>query len=360
MRRKATVLTLALAGSVLVPAPASAGASEWRNVSSAALKTAGTLDHLDVVSAKAAFAIGTEQGRVKLLRWNGKAWQRQKSSWNFLPTGIAAAGPKKAWAIGFTAAGSSAALYWNGKAWKKVAYPSPPLAGILPALPMQIAASKDGAAFSIAGLNATNGGPTSLMRWNGARWVKVAIPMPGNTSLSAISVRGKNDVWVGGTEPNVAAHALPVTWHWNGKSWKRIPIPGDWGLVGTTQNAMTDLLAVSSTSVYALRSQNAGALLHWNGKIWSEVATPLGIAPYRLAAIGTRGVWVLPVPHGLRNSNYFRWTGTWTSYNGPARSGTTSLSDIDWMPGTRQVVGVGNTARKGGQFPIIEVFKSWG
>jgi hypothetical protein len=357
MRRKAMVLTLALTGSVLVSAPASAAAKDWRNVSSAALKTAGTLDHLDVVSAKSAFAIGTEQARVKLLRWNGKAWQRQKSSWNFLPTGIAAAGPKKAWAIGFTTTGSSAALYWNGKAWKKVAYPSPPLAGVLPALPMQIAASKDGAAFSIAGLNAANGGPTSLMRWNGARWVKASIPMPANTSLSAISVRAKNDVWVGGTVPNVVAHALPVTWHWNGKSWKQIPIPGDWGLAGTTQNAMADLLAVSATSVYALRSQNAGALLHWNGKTWTEIPTPLGIAPYRLAGNESGGVWVLPAPHGLRSSEYFHWGRTWSSFSGPRRSGTTSLKDIDWIPGTRRVVGVGNTARKGGQFPIIEIFK---
>jgi hypothetical protein len=357
MRRKATVLTFVLAGSVLVTAPASAGARAWRNVSSAALKTAGTLDHLDVVSTRAAFAIGTEQGKVKLLRWTGKAWQRQKSSWNFLPTGIAAAGPKKAWAIGFTATGSSAALYWNGKAWRKVAYPSPPLAGFLPALPMQIAASMDGAAFSIAGLNAPNGGPTSLMRWNGARWVKAALPMPANTSLSAISVRAKNDVWVGGTVPNVIAHALPVSWHWNGRTWKQIPIPGDWGLAGTTQNAMADLLAVSATSVYALRSQNAGALLHWNGTAWSEIGTPLGTAPYRLAADGSGGVWVLPVPSGQRSSGYFHWNGTWASFNGPARSGTTLLSDIDWMPGTTWAVGVGNTARKGGRYPIIEVFK---
>ncbi|MEO5876663.1 MAG: hypothetical protein ABIS86_20820 [Streptosporangiaceae bacterium] len=371
MRRKATtVLTVALAGSVLVAVPASGAgttaqvkakakakaAARWRNVSSKALKTGGSLDHIDVVSRTSAFAIGSEGAKAKLLRWNGKSWQRQKSSWNFIPTGIAAAGPKKAWAIGL-AGNKSAALYWNGKSWKKVAYASPPLAGVIPALPAQIAAAKDGAAFSIASFNAYNGGLSSLMRWNGARWVPVRVPMPVNTSLTAVSVRSKKDVWVGGTVPNAATHALPVSWHWNGKSWKKISIPGDWGLAGTQQNTMTDLLAVGAKSVWALRAQGRGGLLHWNGSAWREVGTPLGVEPYRLAADGRGGVWVLPVPTGAKKTRYLHWSGRWTVVSGPGRSGATKPVDLDWMPGTKYAVSVGSSSPKGSPLPIIEVFR---
>lgn len=122
---------------------------------------------------------------------------------------------------------------------------------------------------------------------------------------------------------------------------------------------MPRIVPVSATSVWALRSQNAGALLHWNGTSWREIPTPLGAQPYALTDDGQSGAWVVPVPTAATRATYLHWDGAaWTTMYGPQRPGTASLNDVDRIPGGSAVLGVGGAyepvSGKNTQFPIIE------
>ncbi len=350
MRRAGTVSAMGLAGAVLLAAPAAAATASWKNV-----KVAGTKGSLAFVATGAkgsAMAIGTESNKIALYSWTGSAWARKTSPVQFLPSALAVASATNAWAGGIgslTASGPGVSLHWNGKAWKKVAYPSW-------LLPLGMAASTDGAAWSLAGLTRDGGSPSALVRWTGSAWATVSLPVPSGTALTALSAKSKTNVWVGGTYSPDGLAEYPIVVHYDGKTWARVTAPaGSWG-VPANQNVMQALEAVSATSVWALRSQNASYLLHYNGKTWQQIHLPNLAEPLSLADDGHGGVWV-GFSGSPKKATYLHWNGAkWAYAYGPARSGATTVNGLAHIPGTTKVWGVGGTAKSGVQLPFTERF----
>ncbi|MFI0450924.1 hypothetical protein [Actinomadura sp. 6N118] len=350
----ATTAVVCGAGAIAIATPAEA--ASWRNVGSKALSYNGTLDRVDFADKGAGWAIGAQGSilnpKTMIVRWNGKAWIRQASPVGFVPTDVAAAGAKRAWIVGFNLSDRTVGLYWNGTKWSKVSYP-------VVGMPFQVAASRDGTAYSLAGIDSSAGGLSSVLRWNGKAWIKINVPLPPSSSVTAVEVRSKNDVWLAGTTSDgigVTAFML----RWNGKSWKRINVPGSMG-TPAYRAVMHRIVVASPTNVYLDRvSQTAqlpNALMRWNGKSWTTINTPWNAAGLAMSSDGRSGVVIIPVTNGNR-SQYLHYNGSaWRTLYGPARkTGKVQGGDLDHRPGTPGIAGVGAAAGQNKSTPFIEYF----
>ncbi|MFC9973817.1 hypothetical protein ACFVH6_23255 [Spirillospora sp. NPDC127200] len=339
------------AGLVLTAAPAHAAA--WRNIASPALKYNGSLERVDFADKNNGWAVGNAgnflQPQAKLVRWNGKAWVGQSSPVGFAPTDVAAGNAKRAWVVGFNLSGP-VSIYWNGSKWAKAAYPKV-------GMPSQVSAALDGTAYSVAGLDATAGGPSAVLRWTGSAWADAKVPLPPSSSITAVDVRAKNNVWLAGTTSNGRA-VTGIVLHYNGSAWKRINVPGAMG--APAYQGVLSRIAVSGNNVYVLRAaqyaQITNALLQWNGKTWRTLNNPGNAIGTGLSADGRGGAVVLPVTNGDK-ARYLHFNGTsWASVHGPARSGKVQAGDADHRPGTTGIVSAGTAAASNKKVPFIEYF----
>src|SRR5690606_3231535 len=223
MRRTAVLVAATAlgcaAGTVAVAAPAHAAA--WTDVPSAALKYNGTLDRVDFGAKNAGWAVGAAGNifgpQAKIMRWNGSSWVADTSPASFTPTDVAVADANNAWIIGYSLFGTTS-LHWNGTKWNQVPYP-------LVGFPTAVSAAPDGTAYSIAGIDAASGGPSAILRWTGSGWVDPQVPLPPSSSITAVDVRSKNDVWLAGTTASAGASVTGLVMHFNGSTWKRIDVP---------------------------------------------------------------------------------------------------------------------------------------
>ncbi|MBB4772759.1 hypothetical protein [Actinomadura livida] len=348
----ATALACA-AGTVAVAAPAHAAA--WKDIPGAALNYNGSLDRVDFGAKNAGWAVGAAGNlfgpQAKIARWNGSSWVADTSPAAFTPTDVAVAGADKAWIIGYSLFGTTS-LHWNGTKWNQVAYP-------LVGFPTAVSAAPDGTAYSIAGIDAAAGGPSAILRWTGSGWVDPQVPLPPSSSITAVDVRSKNDVWLAGTTSSAGTSVTGLVMHWNGTSWKRIDVPGNMG-VPAYQGTLHRIVVNSPTNVYVLRvRQNAqitNAILRYDGTSWKTINTPLNAAGIGLSSDGGDGVVMLPITTGDK-SQYMHYNGTsWTTLNGPARSGTVQATDADPRPGTTAIVSVGTASTPDKKSPFIEYF----
>ncbi|GAA2615210.1 hypothetical protein GCM10010411_57770 [Actinomadura fulvescens] len=341
-------------GTIAVATPAEAAA--WRNVGTKALAYNGSLDRVDFADKGAGWAVGAQGSMFNpttmIVRWNGRAWVRQASPVGFVPTDVAAAGAKRAWIVGFSLRDRTVGLYWNGTRWSKVSYP-------LVGMPFQVSASRDGTAYSLAGIDSSAGGLSSVLRWNGKAWIKANVPLPPSSSVTAVEVRGRNDVWLAGTTTD-GIKVTAFVQRWNGRSWKRTNVPGPMG-TPAYRGVIHRMVVLSPTNVYLDRvSQNAqmpNALLRWNGKTWKTVNTPWNAAGLAMSSDGRSGVVLIPVTNGDR-SRYLHYNGSaWRTLYGPVRkNGKVQGGDLDHRPGTRGIVGVGVSSAQGKNSPFIEYF----
>lgn len=264
---------------------------------------------------------------------------------------MAAAGANRAWIVGYNLSGP-VGLYWNGTKWAQADYP-------LVGMPSQVSAGTDGTAYSVAGVGASGGGLSAIMRWNGSAWVDTTVPLPASSSITAVDVKSKSDVWLAGTTSDGTA-VTGLVMHYDGTSWKRLDVPGAMG-VPAYQGTLTKIVANSPTNVYVSRvRQNAqitNALLHWNGSSWTTVGTPLNAAGIGLSGDGQGGVVMLPVTTGT-TTQYMHYSGSaWTTLSGPARSGAVQAGDLDWRPGTTGIVSAGTAARPGQEGALHRVLR---
>lgn len=357
MRRNAVLaVTTALAcGAGMVAVAAPAHAASWRNIGSTALGYNGSNDRVDFASKGVGWTVGAAGSffnpQAKIIRWNGSAWVAQASPVGFTPTDVAAASASKAWIVGYSL-GGTLGLYWNGTKWAKVAWPG----GVT--LPTQVAAAPDGTAYSIGGLDSSAGGVSAILRWTGTAWTDAKVPLPASSSITAVDVKAKNNVWLAGTTTSGTA-VTGLVMHFNGSTWRTIKIPGSVG-VPAYQAVMHRIVVNSPTNVYVLRvKQNAqvtNALLHYNGSTWRTVNTPLNAAGIGLSSDGKSGVVMLPITTGTK-TQYMHYSGTaWTTLNGPARTGTVQAGDLDWRPGTTALVSAGTASTPEKKTPFIEYF----
>jgi hypothetical protein len=320
-------------------------APEWRDVPAPTPLVNGALNQVDAVNARLAWAVGIEQpsaGQVRtaIYRWDGGRWLRQRSPVAFLPTDVAASGPKRAWAVG----AGAGAVHWDGAGWRKAPIPS----GVGTA--NALAAAPDGSAWAVARnpLTQTSG----VLRWVSGRWTKVKVPLPAGASLASVGAHSKDEVWVAGT-----AGGSSLVMRWNGRAWKKIALPPPIG-GAKDSSGVVRVHPLSAGNVWALRGPKAAALLHWNGRGWTQRALPAGHFALSLAEDGRGGVWVVPYTDAstkIRRSYYLHWDGrAWRKVHGRDRDGNVQLGDIDRIPGTTSLFGVGTVQRDKSRIPFIE------
>ena len=102
---------------------------------------------------------------------------------------------------------------------------------------------------------------------------------PGS-SLTAIDGTGASDIWAVGELHGRSAHWRSLVAHWDGGSWKLVPVPD----VGR----LSALSVTGADDGWALGDKG---LLHWDGASWSSVALPRG-SYVSLSASGPNNVWV--------------------------------------------------------------------
>jgi len=350
MRRAVLVCSVAIAGTALLGTAATAATATWNDVALPATAGTGTLSAIATGSGTSAMTIGTLNGGTAVYSWSGTAWQSTAAvPVPFAPSALAVVSGSDAWAGGigpFTLNGLGVSLHWNGSAWQQVTYPSWQL-------PLAIAASPDGAAWSIAGWTRDGGSPSSLFRWTGSAWASVSVPAPAGTAFTSISARTKNDVWLGGTYSN-GTSVFPIVVHYDGTTWAPVTAPsGTWG-VPANQNVVQAIAAVSPTSVWALRAQHASYLLHYDGTSWQQIALPTAADPLSVAGDGQGGAWV-STTGSPNQATYLHWTGgQWVTATGPARSGATTLSGLAQINGGTGVWSAGGTTQNGTGVPFTE------
>lgn len=236
-----------------------------------------------------------------------------------LLNGVATQSPDDAWAVGgsrSTDGDSISALieHWNGTAWRVVPGPAPGQSSALVGV-ASVSASNAWVVGSYEGNTAPRHDQTLIEHWNGRSWNRVPSPHPGGESwLTAVAVVSARNVWAVGAYGNsVDGPNKLFTVHWNGKTWRQVPVPA------TPTGVLYAVAATSWSDVWAVgesgNTVGQTVILHWNGHGWKR-------APYRgpaggsyltgVTATSTRNAWAVGTTiRGTDAGPAFivRWTG---------------------------------------------------
>lgn len=272
--------------------------SRWSVVASPnpAGKTFVVLNGVDAISANDIWAVGHSGDpssipfQTLIEHWNGSSWSIIPSpspgtyNGNVL-TAVAAISTNDVWAVGWYQSGTTGqeggalTMHWDGTSWTVIPNPS---------------------RLTLYGVTAISAddvwavGEQSILHWNGTNWTIVSFPPPSGDSypiFKGISATSANDIWVVGYSQWAYFSGYrysPLTYHWDGTRWSRVPNAGgiDEYLFSVTAIAPNDVWAVGDN----------GQTQHWNGAAWSRV-----IAPYpdnggrfnAVAAASAGDVWAV-------------------------------------------------------------------
>jgi hypothetical protein len=118
-----------------------------------------------------------------------------------------------------------------------------------------------------------NDGTPEIVRWTGRRWAHVTMPATGPTFPRAVDARTPADAWIVGSRDGFAGARAGV-WHWDGRSWKAVPLDDDAGV-------NSELVAVSAYGARDAWAIGVGGttpprqlLFHWDGKDWTAARAP--------------------------------------------------------------------------------------
>ena len=235
---------------------------------------------------------------------------------NMLPAGVlavSAQSSRNAWAIGSPPPSvrpeKGIATHWNGTAWTTLSPARlPRLSGF-----DAVAAFSNGAwAAGQSGLedHGDGGGqPVHLLvRLTGTTMQQVPVPGPADGELDAVTATSAANAWAAGDIGGVSG-GTPLIVHWNGKAWKRSPLPATKG-TGASSSSISGIDATYASNAWAVG--NLGLILHWNGRQWHQVASPNLGSRYSLSSVATtspKNVWAVG---GLLDSNVvviLHWNG---------------------------------------------------
>lgn len=245
-----------------------------------------------------------------------------------LGQGLSVSGPANAWVSG-TSYQSLLAEHWDGTQWTSVT-PPPSVDNLANAT------VNDGIVGSSSPTNTwffpEVSGPAKTktlgLVWNGSAWRTVKVP--ATDSLLGVNVLGRRNVWQWGTKPappDTLGFGPPWLRHYNGTTWKTVPVPGVAG--GASVVSATDMWAVGPTTATAGQAgpQQVYIAMHWNGKKWAAIRLPklakvngAAWSPRGIVALGAGNVWVNEVPQGSLNGEpgpqdtvLLHWNGkTWS------------------------------------------------
>ncbi len=255
----------------------------WRTVALGS-GPAGQIGAVSAVSRDDIWAAGFLNQDI--LRWNGRAW----SVVHHWPgsgaeiTGISVISPADVWVFG--GPGYTRGLgtwHYNGHTWKRFTGNAAYLEG------GSVVSARD-----IWAIGGTTKVPHNiLVRYDGHRWVRVTAPALRNGDFTDIAAVSRSSVWVTGEAGTT--HPRGVLLHWNGRSWRRLSVPG--GLepdIVLPSGGGGLWLTAHSASSYLLYRSAAGA---WTRK---RLGSQSAAYVYGLARIpGTSAVWgTSSIPQG--------------------------------------------------------------
>lgn len=356
----AATLVLALA----TPADA-ATKPAWHIVHTNTAKSVGsdtnTLNDIAAISSKDVWTVGDVERNGGGLdvgiaqHFNGKKWTSPKLPSPFRKSNspnksnalrvVAASSAHHVWAFGRAGSHYQYALAWNGKKWT-VQHRWNTYEGIDHA----IALSKSDVWVFGGGVPGSD--PFGTWHFNGKKWSKVKTP--GFSILSA-SAHSAKDIWAVVTKPTTHSDDGRFAAHYNGKTWKLVPMPDIPGKDQDTPDYAT-VHTISATSAWIAggRRISTGAggqdyvlpiALHWNGKTWKRYDGPRGQHTFAnltsVAPDGTGGIWA------TRDGDYdgdivHLAKGTWATSKLPKLKGkTTAVSQLAAIPHSHTLLAVG-------------------
>jgi hypothetical protein len=378
---------IAVAAALAFGAGPALAASGWTIVSAPSTGQNAPLRAVSAVSDTDAWAVGYHSGnagtnvgaKALIDNWNGTAWSAAS-----VPTtpgntalllAVSASSATDAWAVGRTQVNKSdfegLALHWNGTAWSVSPGFSAALSDIGGASAEGVADISPTDAYAIGDSAATASG--SLVQWNGTAWSAVTLPLPANansnTTLSAISANGPDDVWIVGTFLDLATHQNETfSEHFNGTAWSVVPMPlvsssninAFYLFNGIQANSPTDVWAVGESSVVD-STTSSNLIEHWNGTAWSIVPSPSPGTGDSLTGVTTSNaandVWAVGVtqPAGATQGQTLtlNWNGTaWTTVASPDAGSPSVLNSVSTNPGAAIVWAVGESGVSGSFNPL--------
>ena len=279
------------------------------------------------------------EGGTNLLaeHWTGSQWQTIAPPAGFstsVGTAVtAASSPSNAWVFANqgTNVESTIALRWNGNSWTDQS-DFPAWSGVTASV---VIGKADAWAFG----QIISPQSTYVAHYNGTAWSQVAFP--GTVTPQDASALSSRNIWAIGQ----GSSGMAIV-HWNGTSWTRSRLPKLSLPTGDRTNG-EGIAAITPDNVWADAYLSAGmgiasgiVLLHWNGKAWSRVSVPYPtVQPGAITQDGHGGVWL--TAYGAANFKPYLYHdngGHWQRVAVPAaKSSSTQLSALSWIPGGRSV-----------------------
>ena len=288
-----------------------------------------SLDAVAALSGTDVWAVGefdrfSQSGQKTLAEhWDGAKWTLVRTPNSSQPVnvlaGVAAAGTKDVWAVGYQspASGSYSTLieHWDGAAWKIIR------SGTFTGLLSSVTAVASDDVWAVGSTDYVGSG--LILHWNGKSWTQTILNK--QVYFRAVTAINKNDVWaVGQLTNSTGVGDLTYAVHFDGKRWTHVPTPSPFRRHDLDQDWLTSLTALSSNDVWASavwRDGDFGILdhtfaEHWDGRQWQVVHTlnPGGNSMYHdfwgVAALNSGGVWAVGSA-GLNTMHPFaeHWNG---------------------------------------------------
>ena len=257
--------------------------------------TVASAEHLRKPSAIATIAsndiwvVGSTKDTVHAIRTGAEHWDG--SSWSQVPVpdvgtgenmlnGVDALASNNVWAVGYSGSSgrySTLIERWNGTQWRVVTSPNADTNGdnVL----TSVDALSGTNAWAVGSSRTATSRKSLIQRWNGTSWTIVSSPNSGTSSNSLLGVAaaGPNDIWAVGWK-NSGDGLRSLLLHYDGTGWTEgATVPK----VGTGDNVLTDISAVSNDDVWATGYYVDGTkyktlTLHYNGTTWSHVPSSNG------------------------------------------------------------------------------------
>ncbi|HEY3750176.1 MAG TPA: hypothetical protein VGL80_13330 [Pseudonocardiaceae bacterium] len=192
--------------------------------------------------------------------------------WREVPTdsetqffGLVAFGSEM-WSAGYAAGrGTGAVQRWTGTEWTDQELPQ--------VAPMWSLSGLGGVAaddlWAVGAVHATDGPPVALHR-DGAKWVSVPVPLPGNGDgrLNDVWALASDDVWASGYWRRAGERGrLPLLVRWDGTTWSTTEVPAGTAQVRQLITTEDGLCAIGSADDHT-------CVLRWDGAAWQPVPGP--------------------------------------------------------------------------------------
>lgn len=281
--------------------------------------TAGAMVALAPPATGAAGAAAAQAARPNVWRLVYRSHTRGEM------TGIAAAGPASAWAVGILFGQRQIVnrlfvVHWDGKTWHPVTIPGGD--GFF-ATSVEATSARN---VWIFGQNDFPPFNKAVFRYDGARWHEMAAPsyvrLPGEGLIEGGQplVLSASDAWMqndfsGCTQAGKPAQkCASIVWHWNGSTWKSYTL-------GTNIDSLAgvapgDVLAAGITWKGPNSGPGTTVVYRWNGTRWARVPVPRKPV-YYFAEVGmdsARDVWIGAADSSAIRGFAMHWNGRrWTT-----------------------------------------------